>query len=103
TAKKPSVRYWEARGGYGCWIDGTQHILAKDPDDCPTRETYLATLDRFRKLLSLDANRGTDDYLVSSLLNQYRIPPAGAEEEHGPRGCAQELTPAYLCRGLHKN
>ncbi len=37
--KKPSVRYWGSRGGYGCWIDGTQHILAKGPDNAPTGHT----------------------------------------------------------------
>ncbi len=72
-AKKPSVRYWDSRGGYGCWIDGTQHSLAKGPDDAPTGATYLAALDRFKKLLAMEAEKGTDDYLVSSLLNQYRI------------------------------
>ena len=36
--KKPSVRYWDSRGGYGCWIDGTQHILAKGPDDARVRK-----------------------------------------------------------------
>ena len=34
--------------------------------------TYLAALDRFRKMLSQDDKVGTDDYLVSALLNQYR-------------------------------
>ena len=39
--KKPSVSYWESRGGYGSTITGTQHILAKGeqvilPEDVPT-------------------------------------------------------------------
>jgi hypothetical protein len=38
----------------------------------PTGPTYLAALAQFRKLLALETNRGTDDYLVSALLNQYR-------------------------------
>lgn len=68
--KKPSVRYWERRSGYGCWIGKNQHILAKGLDDAPTGPTYLEALDRFRKLLSLEQDKGTDRYLVSALLNQ---------------------------------
>src|SRR5688572_11759957 len=70
--KKPSVRYWDSRGGYGCWIRGVQHILAKGADDGPTGPTYLDALDRFGKLLRMETGKGTDEYLVSSLLNQYR-------------------------------
>ncbi|MBA4190276.1 MAG: hypothetical protein C0467_20005 [Planctomycetaceae bacterium] len=70
--KKPSVRYWEGRRAYCCWIAGKQETLARGPDDAPQGPTYLAALDQFRKLLALDANKGTDDYLVSALLNQYR-------------------------------
>lgn len=70
--KKPSVRYWSSRGGYCCWLKGVQHILAKGPDDAPHGETYLEALGQFTKLLALDHNKGTDDYLVSALLNQYR-------------------------------
>lgn len=47
-------------------------MLAKGPKDDPTGPTYLAALDRFRKLLSLEKDKGTDDYLVSALFNQYR-------------------------------
>jgi integrase len=70
--KKPSVRYWDSRGGYCCWIGKDQHLLAKGPKDDPTGPTYLHALDRFRKLLALEADKGTDDYLVSAMLNQYR-------------------------------
>jgi integrase len=70
--RKPGVRYWDSRGAYCCWIAGEQHILAKGPDDSPTGPTYLAALDRFGKLLALEAGKGTDHYLVSALLNQYR-------------------------------
>ena len=70
--RKPSVRYWESRGGYCCWIDGHRELLAKGPKDAPKGPTYRAALNRFRKLLEQDADKGTDDYLVSSLLNQYR-------------------------------
>ena len=37
-----------------------------------TAPTYLEALEKFRKLLSLETDKGTDDYLVSALLNQYR-------------------------------
>jgi integrase len=72
-AKKPSVRYWDSREAYGCWIDGTQHILAKGPNDGPKGPTYKAAVARFQKLIAMEADKGTDEYLVSSLLNQYRV------------------------------
>jgi integrase len=72
-AKKPSVRYWESRGGYGCWIDGTQHILAKGPNDGPKGPTFRAAQQQFTKLLAMEADKGSDDYLVSALFNQYRV------------------------------
>lgn len=70
--RKPSVRYWDSRGGYCCWIDDKRELLAKGPKDDPTGPTYLEALGRFRKLLAKEADKGTDDYLVSSLLNAYR-------------------------------
>ena len=69
---KPSVRYWKSRKAYACWIGETRHFLARGPDDSPGGPTYLAALDKFRKLIALDDKVGTDDYLVSALLNQYR-------------------------------
>jgi integrase len=69
---KPSVRYWQSRGAYCCWIGKDRHFLARGPDDAPNGPTYTEALQKFLKLISLDANKGTDDYLVSSLLNQYR-------------------------------
>lgn len=69
---KPSVRYWKSRKAYACWIGETRHFLARGPDDAPNGPTYLEALDRFRKLVAQDASKGTDDYLVSALLNQYR-------------------------------
>src|SRR5262245_33888110 len=72
-AKKPSVRYWASRSAYCCEIDGTQHILAKGANDGPKGPTYKAAVQRFQKLIAMEADKGTDDYLVSSLLNQYRI------------------------------
>lgn len=70
--KKPSVRYWKSRGGYCCWIGSVQHILAKGEDDAPTGKTYLEAHARFKKLIEQDANKGTNDYLISALLNNYR-------------------------------
>lgn len=72
AGRKPSVSYWPSRKGYCCWINGERVSLAKGPDDAPTGPTYLAALDQFRKILAQDAGKGTDDYLVSALLNQYR-------------------------------
>lgn len=72
-AKKPSVRYWNSRKAYCCEIDGTQHILAKGPNDGPKGPTYREATARFSKLISMEADKGTDDYLVSSLFNQYRV------------------------------
>lgn len=69
---KPTVRYWESRKAYACWINGERHFLARGPDDAPSGPTYLAALDEFRKLVAQDAGKGTDDYQVSALLNQYR-------------------------------
>lgn len=71
--RKPSVRYWDSRGGYCAWISGKRELLAKGPKDDPRGPTYLEALGRFKKLLSMEADKGTDDYLVSALLNQYRI------------------------------
>ena len=69
---KPSVRYWKSKKAYGCSIAGDQHFLARGPDDAPSGPTYLEALDRFRKLVVQDDKKGTDDYLVSALMNQYR-------------------------------
>lgn len=96
--KKPSVRYWESRGGYGSTIAGAQHVLARGPDDAPTGPTYLEALDRFRKLLSLEQDKGTDHYLVAALLNQYRAHLKATRKSAVPgvfevmaRGFAQEF------------
>lgn len=69
---KPTVRYWKSRKAYACWIGEDRHFLARGPDDAPSGPTYLAALDKFRKLMAQDEAKGTDDYLVSALLNQYR-------------------------------
>ena len=102
--KKPSVRYWGSRSGYGCWIGKDQHILAKGPDDAPTGPTYLEALDRFRKLLSLEKDKGTDQYLVSALLNQYRAHLKATRKSAVPgvfevmaRGFAEEFGKRRVC------
>jgi hypothetical protein len=59
--RKPSVRYWESRKAYCCWIDGERHFLAHGPDDAPSGPTFLAALDQFKELLSKEANKGTDN------------------------------------------
>ena len=69
---KPTVRYWKSRKAYACWIGETRHFLARGPDDAPNGPTYLEALDRFRKLVAQDDGKGTDDYLISALMNQYR-------------------------------
>jgi integrase len=69
---KPTVRYWKSRKAYACWIGEDRHFLARGPDDAPGGPTYLEALDKFRKLVAQDDKVGTDDYLVSALLNQYR-------------------------------
>ncbi len=102
--KKPSVRYWDSRGGYCCWIGKDQHLLAKGPKDDPIGPTYLKALDRFRKLLSLETDKGTDDYLVSSLLNQYRTHLHATRKSDVPnifevmaRGFAAEFGSKKVC------
>jgi hypothetical protein len=87
--KKPSVPYGDSPGGYYCWIGPTQHRLAIGPDDAPIGPIYLEALDRFRKLVALETDKATDDYLVLALMNQYRATygealalEAGALERH---------------------
>lgn len=47
-------------------------MLARCPDDAPGGPVYVEALGRFRKLFAQETNKGTDDYLVSALMNQYR-------------------------------
>lgn len=71
--KRPSVRYWKSRGGYCCWIGKDQHILAKGKEDAPTGKIFLAAHARFKKLIEQEENKGANEYLVSALLNAYRV------------------------------
>jgi integrase len=101
---KPSVRYWKSRRAYCCWIGKDQHTLAKGPKDEPTGPTYLKALDCFRKLLSLETNKGTDEYLVSALFNQYRAHLHATRKSAVPgvfevmaRGFAEEFGSYRVC------
>jgi integrase len=66
--------------------------------------TYTAALGRFKQLLEQDAGKGTDDYLVSSLLNQYRTHLHQTRKSAVPgvfevmaRGFAQEFGSRRVC------
>ncbi len=81
---KRQVTYWASKGGYGAWIGGRGVVLARGPDDAPGGPTYLAAMQEFVKLLHLETNKGTDDYLVSALFNQYRLHLAEKRESQVP-------------------
>lgn len=68
--RKPSVRYWASRGAYCATLKGVQYTLAVGPDDYPG-PTWQEAHAAFGKLFALELNKGTDGYLVSSLLNEY--------------------------------
>lgn len=53
-ARKPSIRYYDSRGGYYTCHRGRQVRLATGPDDAPTGSTYLTALDAFKALLAFD-------------------------------------------------
>lgn len=99
---KPTVRYWPSRKAYACWIGQTRHFLARGPDDAPSGPTYLAALDQFRKLVAKEAGKGTDDYLVSALLNQYRA-HLKATRRSGAPGVFEVLARRFAAEfGRHK-
>jgi len=81
---KREITYWASKGGYGARIGGRQIILARGPDDGPAGPTFLAALDEFAKQHRQEKNKGTDDYLVSALLNQYRLHLAEKRESQVP-------------------
>jgi hypothetical protein len=94
----------QSRGAYCCWIGKDRHFLARGPDDAPGGPTFLAALDQFRKLLAREAHKGTDDYLVSSLLNQYRAHLTATRKSGVPgvfevmaRGFAEEFGAKRVC------
>jgi integrase len=99
---KPSVRYWKSKKAYGCSIAGDQHFLARGPDDAPNGPTYLGALDRFRKLVAQDDGKGTDDYLVSALMNQYRA-HLKATRKSGAPGVFEIMARGFTAKyGKHK-
>lgn len=53
--RKPSVNYFESKGGYFANWQGQRHALAYGPDDAPTGPTYLAALQRFQEVMALAA------------------------------------------------
>ena len=72
--RRPDVRYWQRKGGgYFVTVKGRQVELALGPDDSPRGPTFLAALDKYRAVMAMESGKGTDEYLVSSCLNQYRI------------------------------
>ncbi len=71
--RKRQVRYWQRKGGgYFVTIAGTQHELALGPKDEPDGPTFTKAVQEYGKLLALETNKGTNDYLVSALANKYR-------------------------------
>lgn len=50
--RKRNVNYWPSRGGYGCWFNGRQVILATGPDDSPAGPVFTAALAAYRELLA---------------------------------------------------
>lgn len=72
--RKREIRYWQRKGGgYFVTVRGEQCELALGPDDGPDGPTYAKAVIAYGKLLALETDRGTDDYLVSALANQYRL------------------------------
>src|SRR5215469_10375832 len=94
--RKPSIRYWPSRkgGGFFCTIEGNQHELALGPDDAPHGPTYTEALEQFAKLLRMEQNKGTNRYLVSSLMNQYRAHMRETKEHR------QIITWEAMCRSF---
>jgi integrase len=52
-ARRASVRYWESRKAYCCWMKGKQHVLQEGPDDYPHGPTYQAAVKRFAAMVTL--------------------------------------------------
>lgn len=73
AGRKPSVRYWPSRKAYCVTVNKQQHTLARGPDDAPDGPTYFDALTAFKKLMGLDAGKGTGAYTVAACLNQYRL------------------------------
>src|SRR5262245_37226400 len=82
--RKGDVKYWPSWNGYGAWIGGKQVALAYGPDDKPFGPTWQEAIKEYGKRLALETGKGTDRYLVSSLMNQYRIALAERRESQVP-------------------
>jgi integrase len=59
--RRASVRYWQSRGGYCCWLNGRQHVLAEGEDDYPDGPTYQAAVRKFSELVSLSGAASARD------------------------------------------
>ncbi len=83
-ARKPGIRYWASRGswvdelgqfrrgGYWTTIRGKQCLLQAGPDDEPDGPAYLAALQAFADLMSLDnADRAGDANTCRIVLECY--------------------------------
>src|SRR4051812_45562749 len=73
AGRKAKVRYWSRKGGgFFTTIAGQQVELALGPNDWPDGPVYSSALAKFNSLRALETDKGTDSYLVSSLMTQYR-------------------------------
>jgi integrase len=71
-ARRPKVNYWPSRGGYGCWFNGKQRILADGPDDFPDGPTYQKALREFIGLTALaNADAAGDGNDMQTLAELY--------------------------------
>lgn len=48
--RKSNVNYWESRGGFFCWHQGKQVLLASGPNDGPDGPTYKEAFYKFIEL-----------------------------------------------------
>ncbi len=67
---KPQVRWWAKDGGGFYYRD--RLLLRCKEDDSPNGPNYEAALKERSKIDRQDAGKGTDDFAVSALLNEYR-------------------------------
>jgi len=84
-ARKASVRYWPTRGGFCCWHQGRQVLLAKGPDDSPDGPIYNAALKAFSRLVFGDAQGPTLGDVVEKYLEwakRHREPSTAAIREN---------------------
>lgn len=58
--------------------------MAIGPDVSPSGPTFEAALAKYRSLMAMESNIGTDNYLVSACLNQYRKQLASSRKTRAP-------------------